>query len=404
MTTIKVKFRASIVAGKEGTIYYQVIHRRVTRQIITKYRILPDEWNEKVSRIRTDASSLAERRIHLAALQKHIDRDTRRLGEIIEILEKKPGSYSVDDIVSTFTKPEKQQSLSAFTREIITRLVQMGKHRTAEIYCTVLRSFTAFRSGEDLTPDEIDEDVTQLYEAYLLGNGLVRNTTSFYMRTLRAVYNRAVEKGLTPQRDPFRHVYTGIDKTVKRAIPLKSIRRIRDLDLSLNPSLDFAKDMFLFSFYTRGMSFIDMAFLKRKDLRDGILTYSRHKTGHRLHIKWEKCMQEIIDKYPDSTAVYLLPIIKKTGRTEDEWRQYRNALRLVNNKLKIISEMAGLGVSLTTYVSRHSWASAARTRNIPLAVISECMGHDSETTTQIYLASLDTSAVDKANEIIINGL
>lgn len=404
MATVKVKFRPSVVAGKEGTIYYQIIHRRVIRQIKTDYRIHSFEWDKKVSAIRIDDYSLTERRAHLAVLQERIDRDLRHLLCIVNDLEKKPGGYTAGDIVADFSLPEKRQMLSGFMREVIDRLLLMGKHRTAEIYDTVLRSFIAFRSGEDTSPDEVDADMMQLYEAYLLGRGLIRNTTSFYMRTLRAVYNRAVDKGLTVQRNPFRYVYTGIDKTVKRAIPLKSIRKIRNLDLSHEPVLDFARDMFLFSFYTRGMSFIDMAFLKRKDLQNGVLTYRRHKTGQRLWIKWERCMQEIIDKYPLGNTIYLLPIINKGGCVEEERRQYRNALHLVNNKLKAISEMAGLDVNLTMYVSRHSWASAAHQRNIPLAVISEGMGHDSETTTQIYLASLDTSAVDRANEAILRSL
>jgi len=381
-----------------------VIHRRVIRHIRTGYRIHPHEWDENAAGIRIDDSPFSERRIRLAALQKRIDRDLQRIGEAVESLEKRRGGYSADDIVSAFSRAGGQQSLFCLIREVSALLAQMGKHRTAEIYGTVLRSFTAFRSGEDIHPDEMDADMIQLYEAYLLGNGLVRNTTSFYMRTLRAVYNRAVEKGLTVQRDPFRHVYTGIDKTVKRAIPLKAIRKIRDLDLKHKPALDFARDMFLFSFYTRGMSFIDMAFLKHKDLQNGVLTYCRHKTGQRLYIKWERCMQKIIDKYPSDGTGYLLSIIKKTGGAYDERKQYRNSLHLVNNKLKTISKLAGLDVKLTMYVSRHSWASAARQQNIPLAVISEGMGHDSETTTQIYLASLDTSVVDKANETILKSL
>ena len=112
------------------------------------------------------------------------------------------------------------------------------------------------------------------------------------------------------QRSPFKHVYTGIDKTVKRAVPLNIIRQIRDLDLTLSPTTDFARDIFMFSFYTRGMSFIDMAFLKKKDLRSGILSYRRQKTGQQLSIKWEEPMQEIIDKYDIGDTPYLLPIIK----------------------------------------------------------------------------------------------
>lgn len=404
MGTIKVKFRPSVVEGKEGTIYYQVIHRRVIRHIRTGYRIHPHEWNENAAGIRIDDMPFSERRVRLVALQKRIKYDLQRFGEVIESLEKRNAEYSADDIVSAFLRSGGKQSLFCLIREVSGLLAQMGRHRTAEIYGTVLRSFTAFRSGEDLQPEEMDAEMIQLYEAYLLGSGLMRNTTSFYMRTLRAVYNRAVERGLATPRDLFRHVYTGIDKTVKRAIPLKAIRKIRDLDLKQKPSLDFARDMFLFSFYTRGMSFIDMAFLRRADLQNGVLTYRRRKTGQRLYIKWERCMQEIVAKYPSDDTGYMLPIIIKVGDARDERKQYRNALHLVNNKLKIISKLAGLDVKLTMYVSRHSWASAARRRNIPLAVISEGMGHDSEATTQIYLASLDASTVDKANETILRSL
>ncbi len=153
--------------------------------------------------------------------------------------------------------------------------------------------------------------------------------------------------------------------------------------------------------YTRGMSFVDIAYLKKKDLQNGTLTYRRRKTGQQLFIKWEKPMQEIIDKYPVNESPYLLPIIRKT---ENERSQYRNALHTINDNLKKVAELAGLHTNLTLYCARHSWASIAKSKNIPISVISEGMGHDSESTTQIYLASLDNSLIDKANELILKNL
>ena len=250
--------------------------------------------------------------------------------------------------------------------------------------------------------DEVDSDLMAAYEAYLKSTGVCPNSISFYMRNLRAIYNRAVEKELTTQCYPFRHVYTGIDKTVKRAVPLNVIRQIRDLDLSMNPAMDYARDIFMFSFYTRGMSFVDMAFLRKKDLQNGILSYRRHKTGQRLLIKWEKPMQDLIDKYDTSGSLYMLPIIKNSGK--DERRQYKSEAHRVNANLKKIGKRLGLAIPLTTYVARHGWASIAKSKNIPIATISEAMGHDSEATTRIYLASLDTSVVDKANCIILKSL
>ena len=295
-----------------------------------------------------------------------------------------------------------ERSLFDFMQGVIARLQQMGKQRTSETYRATLRSFMHFRKDEDILLEDIDSDLMLMYEAYLHNRGLTKNTTSFYMRILRAVYNRAVEKDLTTNRNPFKHVYTGVDKTIKRAIPLTSIKQIKCLDLSLQPSLDFARDMFLFSFYTRGMSFIDMAHLKKKDLSNGILSYRRRKTGQHLFIRWEECMQEIVEKYDKSTSEYLLPIIKPTNG--DERTQYQNAMYLINRKLKIVGKMVGVQLPLTMYTARHSWASVAKNKNVPISVISEGMGHNSEKTTLIYLASLDTTAVDTANSLILNSI
>lgn len=166
--------------------------------------------------------------------------------------------------------------------------------------------------------------------------------------------------------------------------------------------MDFARDIFMFSFYTRGMSFIDMAFLQKKDLRNGVLSYRRRKTGQLLTIKWEKPMQDIIGKYDTSGTPYLLPLI--TDSIKDSRTQYKNQAHRVNRNLKKIGELLGLATPLTSYVARHGWASIAKSKNIPVATISEAMGHDSETTTRIYLASLDTSVVDKANSLILKSL
>ncbi|OUO96364.1 site-specific integrase [Barnesiella sp. An22] len=399
MASVKVKFRPSTIEGKEGTIYYQIIQNRVIRQLKTDYRIFTDEWNETESCIIISSS---ERSNLILSLKERMEWDLKRLDMIIRQLDNRKAGYTADDIVASFQSNAEGQSLFNFMQNIIARLKQMGKQRTSETYQTTLKSFMQFRKDKDLLLDEITSEMIQTYEAYLQNRGISRNSSSFYMRILRAVYNQAVEKDLTSQRFPFKYVYTGVDKTVKRAISIKYMRQIKNLDLSMKPTLDFARDMFLFSFYTRGMAFVDMAYLKKKDLTNGLLTYRRHKTGQQMLIKWEKCMQEILDKYETTGTPYLLPIIKVMN--EDERKQYGNALRMVNNKLKEIAKTICLPIPLSTYVARHSWASIAKSKNIPLSVISEGMGHDSETTTQIYLSSLDSSAIDQANSLIIKDL
>lgn len=397
-TTIKVKFRPSTVKDCPGSIVYFVTHRRIVRQITTGYKIFPEEWDGSQSKL---IPFYNERAGIIRQIAQKLARDMKRLDAVIVKLGNNGNSFTTDDVVRKFQETETDHTFFGFMNEVIKQLKHLGKVRTSETYTSTLHSFMRFRNNEDVTLDEINSDLMMGYEAFLKSNGVTMNTVSFYNRILRAVYNRAVEKELTTQRYPFKHVYTGIDKTVKRAIPLKAIKRIKELDLSLKSSLDFARDMFLFSFYTRGMSFIDMAYLKKTDLHSGILSYRRRKTGQQMFIRWEKCMQEILDKYPANETGYLLPIIKTP---DGERRQYRNMQRLVNNKLKDISAMVSLQMNLTMYVSRHSWASIAKSQNIPLSVISEGMGHDSENTTQIYLASLDNSMIDKANELILKKL
>ena len=400
MISVKVKFRPSTVVGKEGVIYYQIIQNRIVRQLTTNYRIFPEEWDESNARL---IIGNATRSNHLLSLKSCIDWDVKRIQVIINQLTERNIPFSTNDIITAFQRQADEQSLFNFMENVITQLKQIGKLRTAENYSYTLKSFMQFRGDRDVLLSEIDSDLMQLYEAYLHGKGAVRNTSSFYMRILRAVYNRALEKELMEQRNPFRHVYTGVDKTVKRAVPLSAIKRMKNLDLSLQPNLEFARDMFLFSFYTRGMSFIDMAHLKKKDLQNGFLSYRRRKTGQQLVIRWEKCMQDIVGKYPeDGLNPYLLPVLKYSFK--DTHKHYRNVMSGINRNLKEIARLADISVPLSMYCARHSWASAAKGKNIPISVISEGMGHDSEATTQIYLASLDNSVVDKANAQILRDL
>lgn len=402
MATVKVKFRASSVKSKEGTLFYQVIHVRVARQINTGYKLYPREWNTQTMKIVFPPDVENNRRSYLASLQDSLYEDVWRIEKIITRFDRAGMVYTAEEVVKQYLATTVAGGFISFTHDTIRLMRQIGKFRTADRYATVMNSFKRFLGENDVFLDEVDSNLMVRYETFLKARGICPNSISYYMRGLRAIYNRAVEKRLTGQRSPFKHVYTGIDKTVKRAVPLQIIRQIRELDLTLFPAMDFARDIFLFSFYTRGMSFIDMAFLKKKDLQNGILSYRRHKTNQQLFVKWERPMQEIIDKYDIPQSPYLLPIIKGSGT--DEWRQYKNAAHLVNDKLKKMGKQLGLPIPLTSYVARHAWASIAKSKNIPISTISEAMGHDSENTTRIYLASLDTSVVDKANSLILNSL
>ena len=400
MASIKVKFRTSTVADHEGAIYYQIIHERKVRQLPTDYKVFSSEWDESRSMVTTTQKS--ERKSFILSIRERIRWDVERLTKIDRKLDSNGLTYTADDVIDEFNRYAHEYSLFNFMESLIARLKQNGKIRTSETYRSTLNSFKNFRQDEDIMLDSITSEIMEAYEAWHKKRGVAPNTISFYTRVLRAVYHRAVEDDVIENRNPFRKVYTGVDKTVKRALPLAVIKKIKALDLSLTPALDYARDMFLMSFYLRGMSFIDMAFLKKTDLKNGYVTYRRRKTGQQLIIEWTKEMQMILDKYPENESDYLLPIIRNPGTNER--CTYSNVGYNINHNLKTIAGMVGVTIPLTLYVARHSWASAAKAKGIPLSVISEGLGHDNEATTQIYLASLDISVVDKANSLILNSL
>ena len=284
----------------------------------------------------------------------------------------------------------------------ISQLNDYGKTRTAETYRTALNKLKEFRKGLDFTFEKLDCCMMEKYQSFLFSQGLIPNSISFHMRILRAAFNRAVQEGVCRPQNPFRYVYTGVDKTKKRSLSIESIKALKTLDLESDRNLSFARDMFLLSFYFRGMSFIDMAFLRKSDLKNGTLTYFRRKTGKRLIIRWTDEMQEIIDTYTCDSTPYLLPIIK--GGSRNPYTEYRKMQYTVNRQLKKIGVHLGLPITLTAYVARHSWATIAREIGIPMSTISESLGHESENTTRIYLSLIDTSAVDLANSRIIESL
>lgn len=400
MATFKVKFRPSTVPGNEGRIFYQIIHNRVVRQMPAGYMLFPEEWNERLSVVVTTGDDA--RRDYLLSIRERIRHDVERLGRIDRKLCTSGLPYSALDIISEFERYSKEFTLFNYMEHQIAKLKLKGKIRTSETYSSTLSSVKNFRDDCDVLLDAIDTDMMEAYEVWLRQRGVALNTISFYFRILRAVYNRAVDDEIIDSRNPFRHVYTGIGKTVKRALPIATLKVIKGLDLGKWPALDYARDIFMLSFYLRGMSFVDMAFLRKNDLKDGHVTYRRRKTGQLLSIAWTKEMQEIVDKYPANTTAFLLPIIRNA--VSNERCAYRNAAYRINRNLKSVAKLAGISISLTMYVARHSWASAAKMKGIPLSVISEGMGHENEATTRIYLASLDTSVVDRANSLILSEL
>lgn len=383
---------------KPGTVYYQVTHRRTIRQITTDIHLRPEDWDTENGRVHPAAKDRS-------AVQGRIDGDLSVLQDIIKSLDDNGVPYSVTDIVKRYKSSGNGITVPDFMREQIDRLRNANRFVTANNYEKTMRSFSAFLGGVKLPFPAMTGELISDYNIYLIRRGVVRNTISFYMRNLRAVYNRAAKQHLTVQTHPFREVYTGIDRTRKRAVGESVISRLYRLDLQGHASLELARDLFIFSYCTRGMAFVDMAYLRKTDIRDGNICYARHKTVQRLCIRIEPHIRRIIDRYAGASPVYVFPILD-TEDSAEAFSRYQVALTRYNRQLSRLSGMLppNCRVSLTSYTARHSWATAARNHNVPLSVISAGMGHSSERTTRIYLTMLENSAIDSANQVIIGNI
>lgn len=397
MATVKVKLRPSTIEGKAGSIYYQITHRRIIRQITTDIHILPKYWDAEQQRIVLSA-------FDSITLQYRIDSDILLLQSVIKTLEASGSEYTVDDIVKQYRTGDNRVFLLAFMQEQIDYMRCCNRYGTANNYEHTMHSFARFLGG-DIPFAAISEQLIDNYNAFLVQRGIVRNSVSFYMRILRAVYNKAVRRHIVEQTNPFQNVYTGIDKTRKRAVDEKLIAELYKLNLPSGSQEELTRDIFVFSYCTRGMAFVDIAYLKKTNIKDGAIHYARQKTGQLLSVKIEQNIREILLRYADRTtdSPYVFPILTSTD-TYESYRQYRTAINLYNRQLKELSKMLSADCRLTSYTARHSWATAARKHNAPISVISAGLGHTSEKTTQIYLTSLENSAIDIVNRDIITKL
>jgi len=458
MTTISVKFRQSTVEGKAGTVFYQVIHKRRMARINTDIHVLPCEWNKMCGQASGGNGVLMY-------VRSRIDKDLSVAYQIVAACDKEDKAVSAKGIVELFKasprpSPKEREcqssggfkygnqwlaysetgnateflcsdgaayqsppplgelegavavlSFSSFIHNRISELRKERRYSTAANYQHTLNSFVSFAENENIgcvTLSMIKDSLIGRYEAWLKSRGVKRNTTSFYTRILRAVYNLAVRQGLVRQTYPFRNVYTGIDTTRKRALKEETIAALNSLDLADKPKLRMARDMFLFCFATCGMPFVDMAHLKHSDIKDGYIRYERRKTGQPLQVKVTPFVADIIKRYRQDASPYIFPILTPSPLGEGwggaTFKQYRTALVAYNRHLKEISKLLPDGDRLTSYVSRHSWATIARDHGGTAADIGKALGHTSERTTQIYLGSINDTVVDKMNEEVMRCL
>jgi len=389
-------------AKGEHPIIIQIIHNRKKKTFFLGHYLLTSEWDAS-KQMAIEKSSDKDQLLYLKRLNSNIAKKISEIKKAIVDLEEKGSAFSVDAIADQVIQKKNTMTVFSYCDRIHQKMLNAGRVGNANYYINSLQAFKKYRKFKDLTFDELTYKIIIGFEEYLQNEKCKPNSIAAYMKALRALYNFAIKEGYAKKElYPFNAYKIKLERTTKRAIIKGNISDIKELDLSSTPGLNKARDLFLFSFYTRGMSFVDMAFLKVKDISNDRLAYTRNKTNQKFTIKFTQQMKDIVFKYNDMSVPesYLLPIIDPNN--DDPYRSYKTKLRSVNRKLEKIGKMIKLPVTLTTYVSRHSWATIAKREGISTAIISEGLGHETERTTQIYLDSFENDVLDNANDLITN--
>lgn len=399
MEEIKLQFKADCGNSAHGELIISVESDTVSGIFETGIQISSKEWDFNEGKVIFDSSDIL-RAIYLYNNWENLNNDVEKIKKIVSKLKSRNAVITFHDIEVKFRGATGKKLFLDYIIETADKLKSENRTKTAQSYRSTANILSKFLDDKDLSMEYVDSDLIADFEQYLFSKGIIRNSTSFYMRILRSVYNKAVHANLVKQCFPFANVYTGIDKTQKRAVS-QSIIYDLEAEKRLSRNISISRDLFLFSFYGRGISFIDLSRLKTDNIKNGILSYVRSKTGQLLHVGVEPCMERIIKRYESygQAKGYLFPIIYNENNF---YKEYSSALRIHNLRLQRLSRRMKLEPPLTSYVARHTWATIAKKKGVPLEVISECMGHTSAGTTKIYLASLDQNVLDKANKMIIS--
>lgn len=389
--------------NKDGSykVILQIIVNRKNTSIATDYSVPESDWDSKNRRIR-NSSKIAD---NIARINNILSKQRSEAMDKLTTLHDSGQLYKLPlkEVRLLLMSKSSPNYVLAFTNQIITDLKAINKIGNAMVYQSTLQSLKSFTKGKDFPFSQLTVDWLQKYEAFYFSKE-TNSTNGFgvYARTLRSVYNKAILKGYAKQNDyPFKHFKIEKKKTKKRALKEEPLTKLKSAVTEDGLRKTRSKDYFLASFYLAGISFVDLAHLKLQNIKDGRIKYDRQKSGQTLDFKIVPQLQEILDKYIQgkSASDYIFPIIKRTA-PEDIYKDIKNSLKVYNKTLKKIAEGSDIKENITSYWSRHSWATMAKRKGVSTAVISEGLGHENESTTKIYLDSFENDVLDAANALV----
>lgn len=332
-------------------------------------------------------------------LSKIIADKASELSEEIVKLKSERKDFTASTLIEESSQRVKQRTVNDLFCEQIKRLEDEGRRGYMLSVKQVYNSLLMSNKHLDIYFTDVDVAFLRKYETWLRKQELAENTIGIRFRTLRAIYNLAIEQDIVKTESyPFAKYKVARlhAETVKRSLFKEDIERILAYK-STNNYMRFPIDIFAFTYYCGGINFTDIAHLTQANLIDGRLIYKRQKTKKLIKIPLQPQALALIKKYHNAKSPYLFPILSPFHKTaEQKANRIHKVITKVNDRLKQIGEALNLPIALTTYVARHSQATVMKKAGVSTGVIREIMGHSSERITQIYLDSFDNEQIDEA--------
>lgn len=301
-------------------------------------------------------------------------------------------------------KTDDLKSFTEFANLVIDGFCEEGKYSTAHLYQCALNSYQRYLDADECLFGDLTRSLLSGYETYLRMLGRSWNTVSSYLRALRAIYNRAVDAGwIDGIYRLFSGLYMGVDRPGEHAVDADTLRELTDeKNVEGQPErVVRAQGVLRLMVLLSGIPFVDLAHLKKSDLKNGVLRCHRRKTRAALCVTLLPEALELIDRFRnhDPASPYLLDFLQGCSEDEADYREYGNLLRRLNHDLGALARCCGVSAAVSSYTARHSWATIAKRCGVPVAVISQALGHSSIRTTEIYLSAFDKECTNKANKL-----
>jgi site-specific recombinase XerD len=402
MISFKTVLRKKKLLIGKYPIYLRITKDRKSIFFRTPYTSVEKEWDSNQGKFNKQSTNFLEKN---RLLLKFIDQATN----VVTRLQQEKGYYSLFDIENALRIESNPVSSSVFVfwDEIVGEMEKAGRTGNARVYRDTSKSFKKYCKNRVLYFEEVTPGFLEKYEAHLRSRNGTDGGIAVQMRTFRALFNMAINRGLIkPDIYPFKvyKISKLKGKGLKKALSLEDVHKLIQLDLSNHPKLINAQKYFVFSFYTRGMNFADMMKLQWKDVSDDRVYYTRAKTKTNFQITILPPVQKILEYYrniPSKTS-YVFPILLRNEMTPAQIEnRKKKTLKQYNKDLKEIATICGINKPVSSYVARHSYANCLKQKGVATDIISESMGHQNVAITQAYLKELDSSLIDAAMEVLL---